>query len=65
MLNNTFNIIIEKGVDGYLISTVMKLPGCHTQAKTQDELFARTKEAIEHYLDDEKQYETLNSFVGI
>lgn len=65
MLNNTFNIIIEKGVDGYLISSVIELPGCHTQAKTQDELFARTKEAIELYLDDEKQYEPLNSFVGL
>jgi len=29
-----FNITIEKGEDGYLISEVIELPGCHTQAKT-------------------------------
>ena len=41
-----FNIIIEKGQDGYLISEVVELPGCHTQAKTMDELLKRTREAI-------------------
>ena len=52
MLNKTFNIIVEQGMDGYLISSVIELPGCHTQAKTYDELFDRTKEAIELYLDE-------------
>lgn len=42
-----YNIIIEKGEDGYLISEVLEIPGCHTQAKTMDELLKRTKEAIE------------------
>lgn len=45
-----FNIIVEQGEDGYLISEVVELPGCHTQAKTYDELLKRTKEAIELYL---------------
>jgi predicted RNase H-like HicB family nuclease len=51
MLNKTFNIIVEQGVDSHLISSVIELPGCHTQAKTYDELLNRTKEAIELYLD--------------
>jgi len=42
-----YNIIIEKGEDGYLISEVIEIPGCHTQAKTMDQLIERTKEAIE------------------
>ena len=42
----TFNLIIEKGEDGYFISEVVELPGCHTQAKSIDELIKRTKEAI-------------------
>jgi predicted RNase H-like HicB family nuclease len=46
-----FNIIIEKGEDGYFISEVVELPGCHTQGKTIDELLVRTKEAIELYLE--------------
>ena len=45
-----FNMIIEQGEDGYLISEVVELPGCHTQAKTMDDLIKRTKEAISLYL---------------
>ena len=41
-----FNMIIEQGEDGYLISEVVGLSGCHTQAKSLDELIKRTKEAI-------------------
>ena len=41
-----FTILVEQGEDGYLISEVIELPGCHTQAKTYDELLKRTKEAI-------------------
>ena len=47
-----FNIIIEKGEDGYLISEVVELPGCHTQAKNMNELLERTKEAISLYLEN-------------
>lgn len=50
-----FNVIVEKGEDGYLISEVIELPGCHTQARTYDELLKRTKEAIELYLSVKKE----------
>ena len=59
-----FNIIIEKGEDGYYISEVVGLPGCHTQAKTIDELIKRTKEAIELYL-EVKGPNIDTSFVGL
>ena len=49
-----FNIIIEKGEDNYLISEVIELPGCHTQAKTMPELLERIKEAIELCLEVKK-----------
>jgi predicted RNase H-like HicB family nuclease len=49
-----FNIIVERGEDGYLISEVVELPGCHTQAKTYDELIKRTKEVISLYLSVKK-----------
>lgn len=45
-----FNVIIEEGEDGYLISDVVELPGCHTQAKTLDGLMKRTKKAITLYM---------------
>ena len=59
-----FNVIIEQGEDGYYISEVIELPGCHTQAKTLDELIIRTKEVIQLYLEATK--ETIEErFIGI
>lgn len=49
-----FNVIVESGEDGYLISEVVELPGCHTQAKTYKELMKRTKEAIKLYIEVRK-----------
>lgn len=46
-----FNVLIEKDEDGYFVAAVPSLPGCHTQAKSPDELTSRIKEAIEVYLD--------------
>lgn len=61
-----FNIIIEQGEDGYLISEVVELPGCHTQAKSFDELIKRTKEAISLYLKCQKEpIETHEKFLGV
>ncbi len=61
----TFNIIVEEGEDGYLISEVVGLPGCHTQAKTYDELLKRTREAIMLCLKVRKTDEPVPKFVGL
>ena len=45
-----FAVVVEKDEDGYYVASVPELPGCHTQAKTLDELTERVKEAIEAYL---------------
>ncbi len=50
-MGRKFTVIVEQGEDGYLISDVVELSGCHTQAKTYDELIKRTKEAISLYLE--------------
>jgi predicted RNase H-like HicB family nuclease len=65
-----YNVIIEKGEDGYLISDVLEIPGCHTQAKTMDELIKKTKEAMGLCLEVEKkgepkQIEFPLKFIGI
>ena len=65
MLKKTYNILVEEGLDGYLISSVIELPGCHTQAKTYDELVRRTKEAIELYLDENKKFKPEIRFVSL
>jgi len=46
--------LVEQDEDGWFISEVLELPGCHTQAKTLDELLKRTKEAITLYLKTKK-----------
>ena len=64
-MTNKYTIIIEKGEDGYLISEVVELPGCHTQAKTMDKLLERTKEAIKAYLQTDQKIEVSEEFVGV
>ena len=65
MAKRTFNIIIEQGQDGYLISSVIELPGCHTQARTYDELNERTKEAISLYIEEKKKFKPMSKFVSL
>jgi predicted RNase H-like HicB family nuclease len=61
----TFNIIIEKGEDGYFLSEVIGIPGCHTQAKTLDELIKRTKEVISLCLKCQNDIYSEDNFVGM
>lgn len=42
-----FDVIIEQDEDGYYVAAVPALAGCHTQARSLDELMERVKEAIE------------------
>ena len=65
IMSQKFTILIEEGDDGYLISEVLELPGCHTQAKTLDELMKRTKEAISLYLENTKDQKIEDKFIGI
>ena len=64
-MTKKFTVVIEQGEDGYLISDVVGLPGCHTQAKTHDELIRRTKEAISVYLKSTKNEEIKSKFLGV
>ena len=48
-----FAVVVEKDEEGYYVASVPELPGCHTQAKTLDELMVRVKEAIAAYLEAE------------
>ena len=59
-----FNVVIEKDEDDYYIATVPALPGCHTQAKSLDELRERIKEAIEVYLEVTKSAGA-REFIGV
>ena len=61
----TFNVIVEKDSDGFYVSTVPALHGCHSQAKSLDELLIRTKEVIELCLEVENYTQESNEFIGV
>ena len=63
-MKRKFSVLVEKDEDGYLVATVPTLPGCHTQAKSMDDLLERVKEAIEAYLEAEKDVD-ISEFVGV
>jgi len=64
-MSRKYTLLIEKDEAGWLVSEVVGLPGCHTQAKTMDELLKRTKEAIHAYLKEEENPEISEEFVGV
>ena len=65
-MKKEFNIIIEQDEDGVYLAYVPELPGCHTQAYSLDELQRRIVEAIELYLEVNKNSLDLsNKFIGI
>ncbi|MCX6576958.1 MAG: type II toxin-antitoxin system HicB family antitoxin [Candidatus Aminicenantes bacterium] len=64
-MSRKFNVIIEKDEDGYYVGLVPDLPGCHSQAKSLDELQKRLKEAIRLYLEVEKDIPENRHFIGI
>jgi predicted RNase H-like HicB family nuclease len=65
-MQKKFTIVITREKDGLYIGNVPELPGCHTQAKTLDQLVERVKEAIELYLEVKKiKKSDYKSFIGI
>ena len=55
-MTREFNILIEEDADGFLITSVPKLRGCHTQAKSFDAMMKRIREAIEFCLEVERNW---------
>jgi predicted RNase H-like HicB family nuclease len=45
-MSREFSVIIERDEEGCYIGSVPALPGCHTQARSLDELMERVREAI-------------------
>ena len=45
-MSREFSVVIERDEEGYYVASVPVLPGCHTQARSLDELMDRVREAI-------------------
>lgn len=64
-MKTEFNVIIELDSEGYYVASVPELRGCHTQAKSLDELMERIKEAVHLCLELEGETPESLKFVGV
>lgn len=64
-MRREFNVMIERDADGYFVASVPSLSGCHTQAKSLDELTERITEAIVLCLEFEEEQQDSLDFVGV
>ena len=64
-MTHQFDVIIEKDSAGYFVASVPALPGCHTQAKSLDDLMERIREAIELCLEVQGDVIEPLDFIGV
>jgi predicted RNase H-like HicB family nuclease len=64
-MSRRFHVLIEQDSEGYYVASVPALPGCHTQARSMDQLAKRIREAIELYLEVEGDQTDGLEFIGI
>ena len=60
-----FNVVIERDSEGYYVASVPALRGCHTQARTLDQLTKRIREAIELCLEVQENDLETSDFIGV
>ncbi|HQX46081.1 MAG TPA: type II toxin-antitoxin system HicB family antitoxin [Steroidobacteraceae bacterium] len=64
-MSRQFDVVVERDSEGYFVASVPALPGCHTQARSLDELTERIREAIELCLEIEGSDVPSLDFVGV
>jgi predicted RNase H-like HicB family nuclease len=64
-MSREFTVIVERDSEGYYVASVPSLPGCHTQAKSLDELMIRIREAIDANLEVMPSEPETMEFVGV
>ncbi len=64
-MKKEFNVVVERDRDGFYVASIPELKGCHTQAKSLDELMKRIREAAELCLEVQGQEIEGLEFVGV
>ncbi len=64
-MKREYNIIIEQDSEGYYIGSVPELKGCHSQARSIDQLMLRMEEVIELCEEVSGKAKKKTRFVGI
>jgi predicted RNase H-like HicB family nuclease len=60
-----FDVVVERDAEGFYVASVPTLQGCHTQARSLDELMNRVREAIALCLEEQGQPAEPLEFIGI
>ena len=53
-MHGVYTIVTEKDEEGWFVGHTPALPGCHTQARSIDQLMERMEEAVTLWLEVEK-----------
>jgi predicted RNase H-like HicB family nuclease len=64
-MKREFNVVVERDREGFYIASVPELKGCHTQAKSLDELMERIREAAELCLEVQGEEIEDLEFIGV
>ena len=64
-MSQEFSVVIERDSEGYYVASVPALPGCHTQARSLDELMERVREAAELCIEVQGGEIESMDFVGV
>ncbi len=60
-----FDAVVGRDSEGFYVASVPDLAGCHTQARSLDELMSRIKESIELCLENQDDQTDQLDFVGV
>ncbi|MGH9316015.1 MAG: type II toxin-antitoxin system HicB family antitoxin [Thermoanaerobaculia bacterium] len=64
-MKKEFNVVVERDREGLYVASIPELEGCHTQARSLDELMERIREAAELCLEVQgREIESLE-FIGV
>lgn len=64
-MTRVFDVVVERDEAGFYVASVPALQGCHTQARSLDELMERIKEAISLCIEVEGSEAESLDFVGV
>jgi predicted RNase H-like HicB family nuclease len=64
-MKRELNVLVERDRDGFYVASIPSLKGCHTQAKSLDELMERIREAAELCLEVQGEEADDLEFIGV
>jgi predicted RNase H-like HicB family nuclease len=64
-MTTDFDVVVERDAEGYYVASVPSLHGCHTQARSLDELMERVREVITLCLEEQGLPAEPLEFIGV